>query len=238
MQVLGDELLRRAGQVDQAAAEVVGRRLHQVAIGAGQLRARVGRPEQQRRGEGRQRVQPERRARWRCRSCRRRRAAPRTAPGSRPSLARTERPSAVTSSTDSQVVAGEAELALEPARPAARGSSPATPVVETRPPVRRQPVRLRGAVEVAPGRAAPDGRACARLGQPRRAFMRRRSMIRPPSLRAGAGDAVAAAADSDLEPAARARRRARRGRRRRPRTGRSAPGRFSIIALKIVRASS
>ena len=73
------------------------------------------------------------------------------------SEARTSSPSAVTSSAATQVVAGEAVLALEPAGAAAEGE-PADAGGRHAPAGGGEPVGLRGAVDVGPGGPAADAR--------------------------------------------------------------------------------
>ena len=162
LQVRGHELLGRAGEEHEAACRARRARRREVAVARGATSARrVAGPQHEtggarsgRRGAAGTRTTSRRR------SCRRHRAAPRTDPGCSSSLAVTSRPSAVTRSTDDEVVAREPVLALEPARPAAE-REPGDAGGRHAAAGGGEPVLLRGAVELAPRDAGADARRSA-----------------------------------------------------------------------------
>ena len=135
-----------------------------------------------------------------------------------------------------QVVAGEAELALDPARAAAEGEAGDAGGGDA-PAGGGEAVRLAGAVEVAPGSAALDACSRARPGSTSTAFIRRRSMVRPPSVRQAPATLWPPPRTATSSPCSRAKASAAA-------TSSAlahwaiAAGRFSIIELKIERASS
>ena len=132
-------------------------------------RARAARP-----GAGRTRT------RWRCRSCRRRRAGPRTAPARSRASTRSRSPSAVTRSTARR---------LSTVRPCRRmrcpkpppSVSPPMPGVADRPARGGEPVPLGGEVELATTARPPAARATRAAGSTDTAFMSERSIITPSS---------------------------------------------------------
>ena len=136
-----------------------------------------------------------------------------------------------------EVVAGEAELALEPAAAAAE-REPGDAGVGHAPAGDREPVLLRGGVELAPVEAGLGAHRARRRRRPRCAFMPRMSIISAVVDHRRAGDAVAAAVDRERQGLRRGRSSPRPRRRRCSRTPRSAPGRRSIMPLKTARASS
>ena len=121
-------------------------------------------------GSGRGSRGPELEARSRRRSCRRRRAAPRAAPGRRPAPATTRSPSAVTTSAPTRLSQVKPCDADEPADPAAE-RQPADPGVDERAAATARPC-AGGRVDVLPLRAARGpGDAVAR-GRRRRSHRR------------------------------------------------------------------
>ena len=198
LQVLGHELLGRAGQVEQPAADLIRRRGDEVAVGASQLGTLAWRPDQQCRAEVRQRVQAESQLRG----------------DAEVAAAAVQRPEelgvlvlggAHGAAVDGeqldreQVVAGQAELALDPARTTAQGEAGDARRRDA-PAGGGEAVGLASRVEVAPGGTTlHGGRASRRID---------RDGVHPAQVdrqaavgEASAGDAVATAADRDLEAA-------------------------------------
>ena len=130
------------------------------------------------------------------RSCRRHRGAPRTGPGCSLSLAVTSRPSAVTRSTETRL--SQVSPYLRSNQPDPPPSvRPATPVVETRPPVVASPcswVARSNSPQVTP---APT-RTCRASASTSIAFIGRTSMTSPPSFRRHSRHRVTAGADRHL----------------------------------------
>ena len=122
------------------------------------------------------------RRRWRPRSCRRRRAAPRTGRRFSSALAVTTSPAAVTISTASRLSMVRPYLPISQPSPPPR-VSPAMPVVETTPPVVASPwqaaARL-SSFQVTP----PCAQTVRRAGSTLMPFIGARSIIRPPSVTA------------------------------------------------------
>ena len=147
---------------------------------------------------------------------------PQKSSGCSSSLARTCRPSAVTSSTDSRL--SIVRPSLRCSRPIPPPSvRPATPVCETTPTGHTSPMRLRRVVERGEQRAAADaGRAG--LGIDLHAVDPGEVDDDAVVARREAGDAVAAAADGDEELLLAGEAERRRRRRRCRSAGRSAPG--------------
>ena len=154
--VLGHELLGRSGEVDGAAADLVRRLLHELAVAADDLGPALGREEQERQGRGRQRMQAELE--------RGRDPEVPAASVEGPEelgvlvLARGHLPSVRRDEVDrDEAVAGETELPLEPAGAAAQGQARHAGRRHA-PAGGAEPMRLGGPVEVTPGGPAADGR--------------------------------------------------------------------------------
>ena len=196
-QVLRYELLRRSGDVGDPAAEL-GRRaaFDQVAEPAPELRAGRRRPEQQREGRRRMRMEPKdelgRDAEVRASPC-----SAQNSSGFSESLAVTVSPPAVSRVTESRLAQARPYLRSSQPEPPPR-VSPATPVVETRPPVAISScgwVARSKSLHTAP----PCTVAVRASGSTLTAFILRMSITSAPVGEAGTRDAVAAAADRNLE---------------------------------------
>ena len=198
LQVLRHEVLRRAGQVDHAAAQLLRRAgCVQIAVGADDLWTGLGGPEQQPRGHHRQWPELERQ--------RRRHSEVAAATVQRPEqlgvLGLVSR-HLLTVRGDQfdrhQAVAGQAELPFQPSRPTTQ-REPGDARRRHPPAGGRQTMRLTRPVHVGPGGTTLDAR------QPRlRVDLH---LPHPPQVDDDATlghtcpcDAVAAAADGDLEP--------------------------------------
>ena len=137
-QVLGDELLGRAGQVDDAAARLRRSRRDDLAIERGPPRGRSPAGTSAWRSRTRAARAASGSARWRRRSSRRRRAGPRTARGSpRRWRGPSRRPRSPARRRADCRSPGRTVRSSQPLPPPS--TKPPTPVVETRPPVVARP---------------------------------------------------------------------------------------------------
>ena len=236
MQVRGQVVLRRHRQVGDRGAELGRRARHQVAHEPQQVEALV-RVEEQQPGEhlGPDRMELERE--------RGRDAEVAAAAVQRPEQVRVlvraggdPRPVGGHQLDRDEVVAGEAVLALQPARPAAE-REPGDAGGRHPPAGGREPVLLRGAVELGPRAAGSDARG-ARLGIDLDLVHRPHVDHEAAVVQRHARDRVAARPHGDLQIPVAAEAQRRDHVLRPSGTARSAPGRLSIIELKTVRASS